>query len=304
MTQIQLSKIKRIDRLGKSNFFNVIISILPITLLCFLIIVYPLLNIFFHSFTSWKISGTKFIGFNNYLNLITSGTLFLLLKNNFLLLLAIPIQVFLALFIAYFLYEEVWCWKFFRILFYLPAVLSSVVIGFLFRTFFSLNGPLNELLKFLGLNFLVINWLGKGSTAFIVVIFALIWSQFGIPVLIFLSGMDSIEKSVIESAMVDGASWWKRFFKIILPLIIGQIEFYSIVLVIIFFTASFGFIFSITSGGPGYATTTLEYMIYLKAFETNLLGQAAALATILFVIVLVIITTILKIFRKLGEWQE
>lgn len=295
-------KFKRVPR--KSDAFNIFISILPISLLALLILVYPLLSVFFHGFTKWTISETRFIGLDNFRNLISNGSLVLLLKNNLILLLTIPIQMFFSLIIAYLLYEEIWGWRIFRILFYLPAVLSTVVIGFLFRTVFALNGPLNEIIRFLHMDFLVVNWLGSRPTAFILVITAFIWSQYGVAVLIFLAGMSSIEPSVLESAVVDGANWWQRFFRIVLPMIVGTIEFYLVVLIIGFFTASFGFIYSITAGGPGYGTTTLEYMIYIKAFKHNMLGQSSALATILFVIVLVIVIIVLKVFRKTGEWQE
>jgi multiple sugar transport system permease protein len=288
---------------GYRDKLNIALSILPITVLTILIMVYPLISVFYHGFTNWNISGTKFIGLENYCNLLKSGKLTLLFRNNLIMLLAIPVQIFFSLLVAYLLYEELWGWKQFRILFYLPAVLSSVVIGYLFRTFFALNGPLNDLLRLMKLKFLVVNWLSKGSTAFIVVIIAMIWSQFGMAVLIFLAGMSNIETYVLEGAVVDGANWWQRFFRIVLPMIVGTIEFYMIVLIIIFFTASFGFIYSITSGGPGYSTTTLEYMIYLKAFKSNLLGQSSALATILFFIVLILVIFTFKMFKKLGDWQ-
>lgn len=292
------------EKQWKFDKLNLFLSILPITLLTLIIMVYPLVSVFYHGFTKWTISGTTFIGLENYRNLITSGKLLFLFKNNLIMLSAIPILIFISLIIAYLLFEEIWGWKVFRILFYLPAVLSSVIIGFLFRTFFALYGPLNEILRLTNLELFVIDWLSRGSTAFIVVITAMIWSQFGMAVLIFLSGMSSIEYSVLESALVDGANWWQRFFRIILPMIIGTIEFYMVVLVIIFFTASFGFIYSITSGGPGFSTTTLEYMIYVKAFKSNLLGQSSALATILFIIVLIIVIIIFNVFRKIGDWQE
>ena len=286
--------------------FNIFISILPISLLVIIILVYPLLSVFFHGFTKWTINETSFIGLDNFRNLISNPnvSLFLLLKNNLILLLAIPVQLFFSLIVAYLLYEEVWGWRIFRILFYLPAVFSTVIIGFLFRTFFALNGPLNEIIRTLHMDFLVVNWLGSSSTAFIVIIIALIWSQYGIAVLIFLAGMASMEPSIMESAVVDGANWWRRFFRIVLPMMVDTIEFYLVVLLISFFTVSFGFIYSITAGGPGYGTTTIDYMIYIKAFKSNLLGQSSALATILFVIVLVIVIIIRKVFRKMGEWQE
>jgi len=299
-----IKAIHRIKKFNKQDSFNIFISILPIIVLTFVIILYPLISVFYHGFTNWNLTGAQFNGLLNYKNLINSGNLLLLLKNNFFLLFSIPIQIFLSLIIAYLIYQEVPSWQFFRIIFYLPAVFSSVVIGFLFRTFFSLNGPLNEVFRATRLDLLVVNWLNKGSTAFIVVSIALIWSQFGMAVLIFLSGMGPIEKSILESAEVDGANFWGKFIHIILPMIVSTIEFYLVTLVIIFFTASFGFIYSITSGGPGYSTTTLEYMIYTKAFKSILFGQSSALATILFFIVLVIVIVILRIFKKLGNWEE
>ena len=280
------------------------LSILPLALFILLILFYPLINVFFHSFTKWTIKETVFIGLENYKYLISGGQLLELLKNNFIVLLAIPIQIFISLIISYLLYTEIWGWRLFRILFYLPAILSVVVIGFLFRMFFALNGPLNDFFRTLNLDFLIVDWFSSGATSFVIVIIALIWSQYGMAVLIFLSGMSAIEPSILESAKIDGANWWRRFTSIVLPMIIGTIEFYLVILVIGFFTAVFGFIYSITFGGPGYSTTTIEYMIYIKAFKANLLGQSSALSVILFLFVLVITILILRVFRKFGEWQE
>lgn len=289
----------------KSDSVNVFLSILPFAFFTLVVLFYPLINTFYHSFTKWTIKETIFIGLENYKYLISSGTTLVeLLKNNLILLIVIPIQIFISLIIAYLLYTEIWGWKIFRILFYLPSILSVVIIGYLFRMFFAFNGPLNNILRALNLNFLVVDWFSKGSTAFVVVILALIWSQYGMAVLIFLSGMSAIEPSVLESAKIDGANWWRRFINVVLPMIIGTIEFYLVVLFISFFTAVFGFIYSITFGGPGYTTTTIEYMIYLKAFKANLLGQSSALSVILFFIVLMIIIIILMVFRKFGEWQD
>lgn len=299
---IKTSALKKI-RLD-SDSMSVFLSILPLTLFILLVLIYPLCSAFFHSFTKWTIKETVFIGLENYNKLISGGSLFELLKNNLIVLLAIPIQISISLVIAYLLYSEVWGWKLFRVLFYIPAILSVVVIGYLFRVFFSLNGPLNILLRTLNLDFLVVDWFSSGATSFVVVIIALIWSQYGVAVLIFLTGMSAIDPAILDSAIVDGANWWKRFIYIVLPMIIGTIEFYLVVLVIGFFTAVFGFIYSITYGGPGYSTTTIEYMVYIKAFKANSLGQASALAIILFLIVLVLTVTILRVFRKFGAWQE
>jgi multiple sugar transport system permease protein len=287
----------------ESEKISILLSILPFAIFTLAVIFYPLINIFFHSFTNWTIKETVFTGFENYIKLVSSGTFLDLLKNNLIVSLSIPIQVIISLIISYILYSEIWGWKFFRILFYIPSILSIVVIGYLFRTFFASDGILNNILKTLNLDFLTINWFDKTATSFIVVILALIWSQYGMATFIFLSGMSAIDSSVLESAKIDGASWWGRFTKIVIPMIIGTIEFYLVILTIGIFTSVFSFIYSITYGGPGFSTTTIEYMIYLKAFKSNSLGQSSALAVMLFIIVLIITIIIIRIFRKIGKWE-
>lgn len=289
----------------KSESLSVFFSILPLAVFLLVILFYPLVNVIYHSFTKWTIRETIFIGWDNYEYLISSGaTLLNLLKNNLIVFIAIPIQILFSLIIAYLLYTEVWGWRVFRILFYLPSILSVVIIGHLFRLFFSLNGPINNLFKILNLDFLVVEWFRTGATSFIVIIIAIIWSHYGMAVLIFLSGMSAIEPSILESAKMDGAGWWRRFTKIVVPMLTRTIEFYLVILIIGFFTSVFGYIYSITLGGPGYETTTIEYMIYSKAFKSNLLGQSSALAVILFFIVLIITIVTIRIFRKFGGWQE
>jgi ABC-type sugar transport system permease subunit len=110
--------------------------------------------------------------------------------------------------------------------------------------------------------------------------------------------MAAIDPHVYEAARLDGASWGQRARDITLPLIAKPMRFLSIINVIYTFTSLFGFIFVMTSGGPGYETTTVDYFIYLKAFVGFDLGAGAALAVILFLIVLVLTLVQFRLFAS------
>ncbi len=261
-------------------------SIAPVVLLLAVFMVIPIFILLYHGFTKWDGLHSKFIGFDNYLSLAKSSEFWLLLRNNFIVALSVPLQIVICLVITLLLYEKVAGWKFFRGAFFFPYVFSTVVIGFLFRVFFGFNGPLNAVLRMMKLDILAQDWLAQSGTAMGVVIFCIIWAGFGTGVLIFLAGMSSIHMSIFECSRLDGANWFQRLFYIVFPLLMPSIEFYTVTSLIATFTGMFGLIFSLTNGGPGYETTTIEYMIYLKAFIGNEMGYASAIAAILLVLLI------------------
>jgi ABC-type sugar transport system permease subunit len=202
---------------------------------------------------------------------------------NLKFLVAIPVVIFAGLFTAVLLYQEVWGWRFFRIVFFLPSVLSASVIGLMFRSAFTLNGPINTALISLGLT--PINFFARANMAILVVVLALIWAGFGYAMMILLSGLMTIDSDLFAAAEVDGAGWWQRFWYIIIPSIRQQLAFVSIINTLYTFTSLFGFIFVMTAGGPLYSTTTLDYLVYQKAFSASDMGQGSALAIIIFGII-------------------
>jgi multiple sugar transport system permease protein len=277
---------------------------------CFVLVftIYPLSSAVFHSFTSWDgISPARWVGFGNFVKILSDPQFYLLLLNNVIIMASIPVQIFVSLILAILLYEKVAGWRFFRSVYFMPYVLSAVVIGCLFSTFFSYEGPVNILLRALGLKALALDWLSSGATGMLVIIVSIIWASFGQGMIIFLSGMACISPSIFESARLDGAGWWRRLFKIVLPMIGRSIEFFIVISVIWSFTGTFSYIFTITQGGPGYETTPVDYMIYTKAFVdtgSNNMGYACALAMILFALVLVISRAQMRISKKIDEWSE
>ena len=282
-----------------------ILSVLPAMAIILLIQIYSIHIVVTRSFTNWDgLMKRDFIGVRNYVTLITQDKFWSLLGNNALFMLYIPITLFLGLIVALLLYQECAGWKFFRAVICLPQMLSFVVLGFLIKVFFAYSGPINGILNALGLRGLVKDWLSQPALARGVILLVLTWLNIGWQAMIFLGGLNAIDPTVLEAATVDGAGYWRRMFSIVIPMMARVIEYSIITSIINVFTGLFAIIFSITNGGPGYATTTIDYMIYLKAFVIGTdLGKACALALILLLIVAVITTVEMRISNKLDDWS-
>ena len=280
--------------LGPDQVFAYL-AILPSLLLIGIFVVYPIASSFLLSVSQTDGLTSTFVGMRNYADLVTDPTFWRVLLNNFIFLLSVPLILLASLVCAVLIYEQTWGWRWFRVVFFVPSVISSVVTGLLFRSFFAYDGPVNDLLGHLGVA--PIDWMSSGPTAIAVVILALVWSSFGYGMLILLAGMAAIDPSVYEAARLDGAGWWQRTSQITLPLIARPMRFLSVINVIYTFTSLFGFIFVMTSGGPGYETTTVDYFIYLKAFAGFNLGGGAALAVMLFFVILGLTAVQFRVFR-------
>ena len=227
-----------------------------------------------------------------------------MLRNNIILILHIPVKVFFALMFSLLLYEKTWGWRIFRRISFLPGIISAVIIGYLFRVMFGFNGPINLLLRAAGLDILAVEWLGNGITAIVVIIICLIWQGIGWQSLLILGGLSAVPPSIFEAAEIDGAGYWRRLIHIVLPMLVRIFEYTFIMNIMWVFTGLFPYIFSLTNGGPGYETTTLDYMIYIKAFVSgNQLGSACALAVILLVIIMSFTKLQMKLADRADDWS-
>jgi ABC-type sugar transport system permease subunit len=214
---------------------------------------------------------------------------------NLKFLISVPLVIFAAIVVSVLLFERVRGWKWFRIIYFLPNVLSAVVIGLMFKQIFGYYGMVNELIAATGAD--RIQFFTTGNLAIAVIVLALVWSGFGYQSLLLLSGLTAIDPAVFEAAALDGAGWWKRLWYITLPNIRRVLGFVFIINVLYTFTSLFGFIFVMTGGGPGYETTTVDYLVYLKAFETGNKGPGAALAVLLFLFIGILTVIQARLFR-------
>ena len=281
-----------------------VLSVVPTIVIFIFIRFYPIVEAIYRSFTNWNgLYRNDWVGLKNYIDIFTNSPFWTLLRNNFVLLISVPLQILIGLFVAVLLYEEVGL-EIFRAIVYVPQIISAVIIGYLFRIAFGLDGPINLVLRNMGLNFLATEWLGNSATALFVLVFCLTWFSIGWQAIIILGGMAKISPSVLEFAQLDGANFWQRTFLVIVPMISRTIEYGAIMSIVWTFTGIFAFIYSITYGGPGYETSTIDYMIYTKFYQASAnYGFATGLAVILLIIILALTFGEMTFTNKVSEWE-
>ena len=287
-------------RLRRSQRRAGLIFVLPAAILYALLLALPIVQTFYYSFTRWNGINATFLGLDNYERLFTDPTFWRVVMNNVFLLLAIPVAILIPLAVAFLLNEHVLGWRFFRSVYFLPTAISWVVIGIVAVRFFAQRGILNSLLAALGIP-VQTDMLASEWTAMLAVTITFIWSVFGTNTIIFITGMATLDRDVYEAAKVDGAGGFATFRHITVPLLMRFIEFAFILTLITGFTALFSLIFVMTTGGPGFGTTTLEFYVYQTAFAQGEFGYAAAVGIVLLVIVFSISIVQRRLLRDRSE---
>ena len=189
---------------------------------------------------------------------------------------------------------------FFRAVFFLPVVISFVAIGTVWGFMLQYqHGAINVALRALGLDSIALDWLGDPQIAIWSIIFVDIWKWTGFHVVIYLAGLQALPRDVYESAELDGAGPFARFWHLTLPMM----HRYTITNVIIATLGAFSLfdlVFIMTSGGPFNATQVAMTEVYLNAFQFQRFGYASAQATVLLVIMAIVSVTLLRISRRID----
>ncbi len=272
-----------------------ILFALPVIILELALLALPVGQAFYYSLTNWDGLTATWVGPGNYQRLFSDPTFWQIVGNNLMLLASIPVAILIPLLVAYLLNERVTGWRFFRSAYFLPTAISWVVIGMVAIRVFATRGILNGLLDPLGIH---LDMLGADLTAMIAVIITFIWSVFGTNTIIFITGMATLDRDIYDAARVDGAGSFATFWRITIPMLMRFIQFAFILTLITAFTALFSLIFVMTGGGPGYATTTLEFYVYQQGFTVGVFGFGASIGIVLFVIVFAISLAQMRIFRS------
>jgi ABC-type sugar transport system permease subunit len=280
----------RLTRSSKSILEALLV--VPLVGLVSLLVIYPAVVGIYRSFYDWNpgYGETSFVGFDNYVTLARSEVFHEILRNEAVfVLVGVPIFTVLPLAIALLLYERVPFPGVFRTIYFFPGVLSAAIVGILFRAILQPDGLLNETLRSVGLGSLARGWTTDPEMVKPVLIGLLAWASIGVGVVIFSAGLSGVPPELFEAAEIDGASWFQRFRYIMLPSLRPLIEFWFVIQVISVFLFIFGWIYVLTQGGPGYASTTLDYDVYTNAFEFAQFGLASAEAVYLLLIVIVVL---------------
>ncbi|MDQ3656278.1 MAG: sugar ABC transporter permease, partial [Chloroflexota bacterium] len=239
------------------------------------------------SLTSWDLlSDPEFVGFQNYIELLTDDPLFrtVLWNTFYFTVVSVPASTILALGLALMFNTGLRAIPLFRAMYFLPVITATVVVALIWRWFFNPDfGILNYVLYELGVDSPP-NWLATRTWAMPSVIILSVWKQVGYNMVIFLAGLQAIPTSLYEAASIDGAGRWQRFRNITLPLLTPT-TFFVLVISIIGSLQVFDAVLVLTDGGPANATRTIVYHIWEEAFVFLEMGYAAAVAWILFLMI-------------------
>lgn len=262
----------------------------------------PMVLSLYYSFCKYDIQNApQFVGLRNYVNIFQDDVFWKALKVTcYYALIGTPLKVIFALIIALILVRDTKVTGLYRATYYLPSIIGgSVAVAILWRRMFESTGIINAFLGILFPGMNKFNWFSE-STAIWVLIILTVW-QFGSSMLIFLSALKQINKELYEAAMVDGASKWKQFWRITLPLLTPTI-FFNLVQQTINSFLAFTQSKLITNGDPKNSTLFYTLYVYNKAFPTqgkSQMGYASALAWIM----LILISTVTALlFWSRSKW--
>lgn len=268
------------------------------------IILIPLMTSFSYSLHDWNgFSGKVFNGFQNYMELFTEKSFLLSLKNTGVLgLLTLLIQIPAALVLALILAHGIKGEKHFRVIYFIPAVLSSTVIGLLWRRIYDPTfGLLNRVLEVLGMEELTRAWLGDLDTVLLAVCAPIVWQWIGYHMLLMYAGAKGISKDIREAAKIDGAGGVQTALKICLPLMKPVIK-VCIIFSIIGTIKHFDLVYILTNGGPAHASEVPSTLMITTLFKKYNYGMGSAMAMVI-VFGSLLVTVLFQKFFKTEEYS-
>jgi len=272
----------------------------PALVLLGIFLLWPIAYLFYLSFTagSFTLTGTRLVGLRNYWRLLLDSDFWQVIGNTtyFTIATVIP-SLIIPLGLAVLLNRAFALQGLLRSAYFLPSITSLVAAGLGFRWLFQTEGPVNALLSQIGIE--PIPWLGSTTWAMPVLILLSVWKQLGFNMVVFLAGLQAIPPSRYEAAELDGANAWQQFWHITLPGLRPTLVF-ATVTTAIFTLRSFEQVYVITGGGPLNSTNLLVYYIYDQAFTQFDFGYAAASATVLLAVALLLVYLQLQVWGKEG----
>jgi len=282
---------KRTHRLVVQENIAGYLFMLPFLLFFVGFVVYPMFMCIYTSFFDATMNRDDiFIGFQNYVDLFNDPVFWTALKNTLIIVVvSVPVTCAFSLWIATLISKmNVTATSAFRCIFYLPVVTGSVAVTMVWKWMFNnYYGILNYLGKGVGLLDKNINWLGDPKYALGCIILILLTTSVGQPIVLYVSALDNVDKSLVEAAHVDGATETQAFWKIKWPQMMPT-TLYILVITTINSFQCFALIQLLTSGGPKNSTMTIMYYIYYNAFKQYRYGYGNAMGVILAIIIAIL----------------
>jgi multiple sugar transport system permease protein len=271
----------------------------PAVLIIVVLRLYPLVLGVNFSFTGDGERDGTAVGLDNYATLFDDPLFLGALRNVGLLVLLLPVAVAIPGLLATFIYLRVPGHRFFRGVYFFPAVLSPVIVGAIFNLLLAFDGPFNALLDTFGLG--PVDWLGDPDIAMYTVVGVHVWATFGMALVVFLAGFSTLDSSLLDAARIDGAALSRIIWHVIIPGLSRTIQFVFVTTMIGMLTSMFGLLYVMTSGGPGGTTYLPEYYIWIQQGRMNRPALASAASTVLFLVMVVVGLLQISVLRRSGR---
>ena len=270
-----------------------------------LFVVWPLCAVIYYSTTKYDgLSAPMPVGFANYEFLASWDDFHRILLNNLLLIGGVVVWVIVPFVLAIFIFPMKAA-PAIRSILYIPAMLPPIIVGGVFRIVLADTGPVNTFLNSIGLGSIAPGWFTDGNFVLITVVLVIGWATLGSGVLFYSAGLSAISPSYIEAALLDGVNRWQLIWHIYRPALVPITRFWILLLTVSTVTGFFPWIYGLTQGGPGVASTTLDYAIYQTLNQGSQLGRGAAIAVVslLFIGLIVLIQAGMRRIRRASEWS-
>jgi multiple sugar transport system permease protein len=228
----------------------------------------------------------RFVGAENYLRLLRDPLFWKVLRNTLVfVVLGVPLTLAAALGGALLVHSKLARFRgLFRTVFFAPMVTTLVAVAVVFRYLYHPRyGLINQMLGLVGLP--PIDWLGDPAWATVAITLLAVWRSFGYALVIYVVGLQAIPESLFEAAQLDGAGWWRQLREITLPLLMPTTLFVGVLTTVSLFQI-FAEPYVMTRGGPLYSTTSITLLMYQQGFRWWNLGNAAAIAFVLFALII------------------
>lgn len=274
----------------------------PVTILLLVFILYPIIDTFITSGYQWNgiSSAKKFIGFENWKTLLADKNFWIAFRNNLVIMvLSIVIQIPIGLALATFLDFGGKKLTIFKVIWFVPLLMSSVAIGFLFTYALATNGGIVSTISgwFGGGN---IDLLGNPKTALLTVIIVICWQFTPFYMVYFMAAFTNIPYDVFEAARIDGATRGQYFWRIALPLLVPSMK-SAAILSMVGSLKYFDLIYVMTGGGPGTSTELMATYMYKQSFKNFNMGYGSAVAGGMFILISMVSLITMKLLKGKEE---
>jgi len=273
--------------------------VVPAMLIFSIFFLIPLVTSLFYSLTVWDFKSYTFVGLDNFKMFFSERSLSTSLGHTLIYaFLTCGLKVILAFFIAIFLTSEIKSRNLLRSIVFFPNLVSTIAVGITFAALMHpTKGLLNQVLSVFGIG--RIDWLGNSSLALYSVIFTDVWKGVGVATVIYIAGVQSIDRVYYEAASIDGANGWQQLRNITIPLVRPAMN-SVIILSLIGGLRCFDLIWAMTGGGPGFATDVLASVVY-KQYAAGYYGLSTAGNVIMFLLIAAIAYPLQQFLLRMEE---